>query len=157
VIQSGADLLHFRLMIVTVEMAMGELAAGRPRRHRCCRHHAPKTARGVIKMVEQVLLVVHGSKLLSNTWKQELKITDQAVYGEILSVPHRLKMTLPYDRIAQVNLVRKILTADLELVNKGGTDNLIVRALSKSEAEKAKALIEERIKFVASTTGASQV
>ena len=108
-------------------------------------------------MVEQVLLVVHGSKLLSNTWKQELKITDQAVYGEILSVPHRLKMTLPYDRIAQVNLVRKILTADLELVNKGGTDNLIVRALSKSEAEKAKALIEERIKFVASTTGASQV
>jgi hypothetical protein len=34
-------------------------------------------------------------------------------------------------------------------VNKGGTHNLIVRALNKSAAEKAKALIEERMKIAA--------
>lgn len=89
---------------------------------------------------EIVLLRVWGNPVVSGSWRQQLIITDQAVYGEILNNFKRLKMTLPYDRIAQVNIVRGFLTADIEVVNKGGADNLIIRALTKDDAEKAKAL-----------------
>ena len=97
-------------------------------------------------MSENVLLTARGSVLLSNTWKQELTVTDQGVRGEVLIRFRRVKMSLPYDRIAQVNISRGILTADIEIVNAGGADNLVVRALSKSDAERAKSLIEEQMK-----------
>jgi hypothetical protein len=83
--------------------------------------------------------------LLSNSWKQELEITEDGVEGEVMVGLKRIKMTLPFDRIAQVNLVRGLLAADLEVVNKGGADNLVVRALDKEDAERAKALIERRM------------
>jgi hypothetical protein len=92
-------------------------------------------------------------RALSNTWKQELVITDYAVYGEVLRVPKRIKMSLPYDRIAQVNIVRGIFTADIEIVNKGGTDNLVVRAISKREAEAAKKIMEQRINSAPAAAG----
>jgi len=54
-------------------------------------------------------------------------------------------MLLPFDRIAQVNLIRGVFRADLEVINKGGSGNLVVKALDKSEAESAKAMIEAKI------------
>jgi len=95
--------------------------------------------------VAHELMRISGSRLLSNTWKQELVVTEDGVESEVLQVFRRIKMVVPFDRIAQVNLVRGILTADLEVVNKG-TDNIVVRALGKTEAEKAKALIESRMR-----------
>jgi hypothetical protein len=96
-------------------------------------------------MSDKVLLRVNGSTFISNSWKQELVITETAVHGEIIQGLKRLKMSLPFDRIAQVNIVRGMFKADIEVVNKGGADNLIVRALSKSDAEAAKLLIEEKM------------
>jgi Short C-terminal domain len=43
--------------------------------------------------------------------------------------------------------VRYVLGADIEIVNKGGADNLIIHGLSKSDAERAKLLIEEHIRI----------
>jgi hypothetical protein len=91
------------------------------------------------------LMRLSGSVWLSNSWKQELVITDDGVDGEVIQGLKRIKMHLPYDRIAQVNLVRGVFRADLEVVNKGGTGNLIVKALNKDEAEEAKNLIEAKI------------
>jgi hypothetical protein len=96
-------------------------------------------------MLENVLLRVKGSAWVSNSWKQELVITETAIHGEVVKGLRRLKMTLPFDRVAQVNVSRGIFTANIEVVNKGGSDNLIVRALSKKSAEAAKSLIEQRI------------
>jgi hypothetical protein len=93
-----------------------------------------------------VLMRVSGSIWLSNSWKQELVITEDAVQGEVIKGGKRIKMHLPYDRIAQVNLVRGVFSATLELVNKGGTDNLTVEGLNKGEAEEAKNLIEAKIR-----------
>jgi hypothetical protein len=107
-------------------------------------------------MSETELMRVKGSMLLSNSWKQELVITDRAVYGEVRkSAVKRIKMSLPFDRIAQVNIVLGILTANIEVVNKGGADNLIIRAIPKRDAERAKALIEDRIN--AASTASSSV
>jgi hypothetical protein len=93
-----------------------------------------------------VLMRLSGSIWLSNSWKQELVITEDGVEGEVIQGLKRIKMHLPYDRIAQVNLVRGVFRADLEVVNKGGTGNLIVKALNKGEAEEAKNLIEAKIR-----------
>jgi Short C-terminal domain len=97
-----------------------------------------------------------GSALLSNTWKQELVITEDGVHGETIQGLKRLRMTLPYDRIAQVNLIRGVFRADLELVNKGGTGNLVIKALKKVEAEAAKVLIEQKMREEAPQVKTSQ-
>ena len=96
----------------------------------------------------RVLMRLSGSKLLSNSWKQELVITDEGVEGEVLKDFKRIKMRVPFDRIAQVNIVRGMLKADIEVVNKGGADNLVIRALSKDEAEQARALIDQKMQEV---------
>ena len=93
-----------------------------------------------------VLLRISGSKFLSNSWKQELVVTDEGVEGEVLKSLKRTKMTLPFDRIAQINIIRGIIAADLEVVNKGGADNLLIKALDKAEAEQAKSLIEKKMR-----------
>ena len=93
-------------------------------------------------------MTIKGSALLSNTWKQELQILEDGVYGETLVVGRRVKMHLPYESVAQVNISRGVLTADIEIVNKGGAGNLVIKALKKKDAEKAAELIEQkRIEF----------
>ena len=57
----------------------------------------------------------------------------------------RIKMFLPFEKIAQVNVIRGVFKADFELVNSGGSDNLVVRAVSKSDAEYAKQLKTRRL------------
>ncbi len=54
-------------------------------------------------------------------------------------------MHLPYESIAQVNITRGVLTADIEIINKGGAGNLLIKAVNKKEADKAKELIDERV------------
>jgi len=95
-------------------------------------------------MDNKILMIIKGSKILSNTWKQELQIKEDGVYGETLVVGKRVKMHLSYENIAQVNLTRGILSADIEIINKGGSGNLVVKALKKKEAETAKKLIDKK-------------
>ena len=104
-------------------------------------------------MSDRVLLKINGSLIFSNTWKQELVITESGVFGETLIIGKRVKMSLPFDRIAQVNIVRGVFKANIEVVNKGGADNLIIRAVKKQEAEKAKGIIESMIKKTGTPPG----
>ncbi len=104
----------------------------------------------------KLLMIVKGSKLLTNTWKQEIQISENEVYGEVLRVGKRVKMHLPYESIAQVNITRGVLTADIEIINKGGAGNLLIKAVNKKEADKAKELIDERI-IIARNESKSQV
>lgn len=92
-----------------------------------------------------VLLTVRGSLWISNSWKQELVITETAVYAEVMKGLRRIKISLPFDRIAQVVIIKNPILAEIEIVNKGGYDNIRVRAISKRDAEAAKALIEKKM------------
>jgi hypothetical protein len=102
-------------------------------------------------MSDKILLRVNGSSLFTNSWKQELVITENGVSGEVLKDFKRLKMSLPFSSIAQVNIVRGLFKADIEVVNSGGTGNLVIKAITKTEAEKAKAIIESMTKKAAAT------
>jgi hypothetical protein len=73
--------------------------------------------KGLERMPETVLLRVRGSAWLSNSWKQELVMTEAAIHGEVVKGLRRLKMTLPFDRVAQVNVSRGMFTATIEVVN----------------------------------------
>jgi hypothetical protein len=96
--------------------------------------------------LSKTLMVLNGNKWISNTWKQELTIKDDGVYGEILITGRRTQMFLPYDRIAQVNVMRQMFTSDIEIVNKGGSGNILIKALNKDEAEHASQLINKLIR-----------
>ena len=103
-----------------------------------------------------VLMTLRGSIWASNTWKQELVITEDGVEGEVISGLKRIQMTLPFDRIAQVNLIHGIFRTDIEVINKGGSGNLVVKALSKDEATRAQQLIESRMRASISQPTISQ-
>lgn len=94
----------------------------------------------------KVLMTLRGSIWMSNTWKQELVITEDGVEGEVISGMKTIKMSLPFDRIAQVNLVQGVFKTNFIVINKGGSGNLVVKALPTHEAQAAKELIEERMK-----------
>jgi hypothetical protein len=103
-----------------------------------------------------VILRLAGSSLLSNSWKQELVVTTEGVEGEVLRDLKRIKMMVPFDRIAQVNIVRGLFAADIEVVNKGGTGNIVIKALTKRDAEQAKSLIEAKMLETPQRVGAAQ-
>lgn len=103
-------------------------------------------------MEEQTLMTVKGNIWLANSWKQELVITNKAIYGEAILGVTRKKMTLPFDLIAQVNISRGLFSAEIEVINKGGSANLVIKGLNKNEAEEAKALIEKYVKEASEST-----
>ncbi len=82
--------------------------------------------------------------------KQELVVKEDCVEGEGIEGLKRTKMTLPYHPIAPVNIIRQVFSADLEVINKGGSSNLVVKGLKKNDAEKAKAFIEGKIRSLES-------
>jgi|SRR3989344_3384730 len=56
------------------------------------------------------------------------------------------EVTIAYSHIVQVNLVRGIFFARLEIVNTG-VDNIIVKYVSKAQAAKAKRVIDQKIYY----------
>lgn len=96
-------------------------------------------------MADKILMTLNGSNLLSNTWKQEIQIKEDGVYGETYVIGKREQMFLKYENIAQVNITRNILTSDMTIVNKGGSNDIVIKALNKAEAESAKSLIQQKI------------
>ena len=95
--------------------------------------------------MSEILMKIEGSKILSNSWKQELQVLEDGVYGETLVVGRREKMRLAFENIAQINIIRSVFTSDIEIINKGGAGNLIIKAVNKKEADEAKELIEKKM------------
>jgi hypothetical protein len=96
-------------------------------------------------MDDKIIMKLKGSKLLSNTWNQELDIREDGVYGEILVVGKRTQMLIAYENIAGVNVNRGVLTSTITIINKGGSQNITIKALNKEEAEEAKNLIQSKV------------
>lgn len=86
--------------------------------------------------------------MISNSWRQELTIKKDGVYGETLVTGRRTNMYLSFDKIAQVNIIRQAFTSDIEIINNGGKDNIVIKALKKEEAEQAKNLIYQKMSEV---------
>jgi hypothetical protein len=57
-------------------------------------------------MPSNVLMILNGNKMVTNSWKQELTIKEDGVYGETLVTGRRTNMYLSFDEITQVNIIR---------------------------------------------------
>lgn len=91
------------------------------------------------------IMRLSSNKLLSNSWKQEMIITDSGVESEVLRMGSRIKKSLPFNMISQVNVVNGALAATITVINTGGSENITLNAVNKKEAVKAKALIESKM------------
>lgn len=93
-------------------------------------------------------LKIAASKILSNSWKQELNITENGVESEIFRTGTREKKNLQYEKIAEVIIRNGAFAATLEIVNTGGSNIISITGLKKKDAAKAKALIEKNIEEI---------
>jgi|GEM_PF-4205173 hypothetical protein len=75
-------------------------------------------------------------------WRRELVVTDQGLEWETWKYQHRVKMTLPYERMARVQLVPSSLLYDVHVTGTTSADNLVIRGLYRGDAIKVLALIE---------------
>ena len=75
-------------------------------------------------------------------WQRELVVTDQGLEWESWKYQHRVKMTLPYERMARVQLVHASLGYDVHISGTTSADNLIVRGLDHDDGLKVLGLIE---------------
>jgi hypothetical protein len=89
---------------------------------------------------------ITASKILSNSWKQELNITENGVEAEVFQTGTREKKSISYNKIAGVVVRNGALAATIEIINSGGSNNISVTGLKKSDAAKAKEIIERNIK-----------
>lgn len=71
------------------------------------------------------------------------------IYNDLLiykkrSLFKKKETTISYNQLAQVNLVRGILFAQIDVITTG-TDDIVVRYVSKDKATKAKHLIDQKL------------
>jgi len=78
-------------------------------------------------------------------WQRELVVTDQGVEWETWKYQHRIKMTLPYERMARVQLVHAALGYDLNITGTTSADNLLIRGLDRLDAIKVLGIVERSI------------
>lgn len=96
-------------------------------------------------MVGNLIMTVKGSKILSNSWKQRLDVSDKGVEGEMLILGKRKIGFIPYTKIAAVVVENKIFSATLEIINTGGIGNIVVKGLKKDYARQVKEFLETKL------------
>ncbi len=79
-------------------------------------------------------------------WKRELVVRDDALEWEEWRYRERIKMHLPYDRIAAVELTWGEQGDDLEITGRNPADSLTVRGLDPRGAERVRSLIARCIR-----------
>ena len=78
-------------------------------------------------------------------WKRELVIRDDGLEWELWKFRQRIKMNLPYERIARVQLLWGRNGDDMQVVGRSSSDDLLVRGVDRRGAARVKAVIEQRI------------
>jgi hypothetical protein len=96
--------------------------------------------------MSELLLKVTASKLIAEDLRPaELLIyDDQIVFHSNVGLVGGEESIINYDQIAEVNQFKGFLTSRLEIINKGGADDISIEKVPNDLATQAKELIEER-------------
>jgi hypothetical protein len=78
-------------------------------------------------------------------WKRELIVRDDALEWEVWRFRERIKMHLPYERIASVQLLLGRHGDDIQITGRNAAEDLVVRGVDPRGAERVKAVIDQRI------------
>jgi hypothetical protein len=75
-----------------------------------------------------------------------LKVYDHAMVLERRRLPFRKEeVTVSYSHVSQVNLIKDLFFAHLEIINTGGTENILIRYVGKKQGSDAKRIIDAKI------------
>jgi hypothetical protein len=85
-----------------------------------------------------------GNKLFDASLVEELILTDQYVMGRRFEASGYVKRRIRYADIAQINVKKGLVACEIEVVNRGGGDNVKIKALSHEDAIRAQQMIEAR-------------
>lgn len=75
-----------------------------------------------------------------------LKVYDNAMVLERRRLPfHKEETTISYSHVSQVNLIKDLFFANLEIINTGGVENILIKFVNKKHGKEAKSLIDSKI------------
>jgi len=94
-----------------------------------------------------LLYDLKASKIMNKTFfTHHLKVYDHAmVFERRRLLFHREEVTVSYSHVSQVNLIKDLFFAHLEIINTGGTENILIRYVRKSKGSDAKRIIDAKI------------
>jgi len=104
-----------------------------------------------------LLYDLKASRIMNKTlFTHHLKIYDNVMVLEWRKFPfHKEETTISYNHVAQVNLMRNLFFADLEVINTGGVESIIIKYVRKKHGREAKRIIDAKIHAAHGLAGSS--
>lgn len=86
-------------------------------------------------------------KIMNKTFfTHHLKVYDHAmVFERRRLLFHKEEVSVSYSHVSQVNLIKDLFFAHLEVINTGGTENILIRYVGKKKGSEAKKIIDAKI------------
>ncbi len=99
--------------------------------------------------MSELLLTVQASRIKTREFRPgKLYIYNDKLVFENRGLFSRKESTINYPQISQVNLKKGLLRSTIEIINTGGAANIALEHIAKETAEKAKELIDLKVKEI---------
>ena len=100
-----------------------------------------------------LLYDLRANRLMNKTFfVHHLKIYDHSMVYEQRRFPfYKDETTVSYSHVSQVNLTKNLFFANLEIINTGGFENILIKSVGKRSASEAKNIIDAKIHSTHST------
>ncbi|MFA5776209.1 MAG: hypothetical protein WC988_01480 [Patescibacteria group bacterium] len=94
-----------------------------------------------------LLYDLKANKIMNKTFfTHHLKVYDHAmVFERRRLLFHKEEITISYSHVSQVNLIKDLFFAHLEIINTGGFENILIRYVRKGKGSEAKRIIDAKI------------
>jgi len=94
-----------------------------------------------------LLYDLKANKIMNRTFfTHHLKVYDHAMVFMRRRLPfHMEEVTVSYSHVSQVNLIKDLFFAHLEVINTGGTENILIKYVGKKKGSEAKKIIDAKI------------
>lgn len=94
-----------------------------------------------------LLYDLKASRIMNKTFfVHHLRIYDNNMVLERRRLPfHKEETTIAYGHVSQVNLIKDLFFAHLEIINTGGVENILIRYVGKRAGKEAKNIIDAKI------------
>lgn len=94
-----------------------------------------------------LLYDLKANRIMNKTFfVHHLKVYDNNMVMERRRLPfHKEETTISYSHVSQVNLIKDLFFAHLEIINTGGVENILIRYVGKKKGKEAKNIIDAKI------------
>lgn len=94
-----------------------------------------------------MLYDLKANRIMNKTlFVHHLKVYDNNMVLERRRLPfHKEETTISYSHVSQVNLIKDLFFANLEIINTGGVENILIKYVGKKRGAEAKRIIDAKI------------